>query len=293
VAGPTDERHGKYVFSIPPNISDTGSGWRMYLVSIYQFEQDDWDFANYHEEIFRLYKSAKRSCGGEGVFYKEVRELNAQEKGSVECIIDGITNTTHCPMTSSSASECLRYVPHKVETDYSLDRILLTFGSFYRSYVYDVGRADFYHHFEPLECNIENNTCVFSAFQRENIGNPFIVVLENVLSRDQIYFSDMIEISGFSELHDKAFAPCENLPCDGEIVIYQEVSQMVLGDGELEIKLDSYSLISPNEEGTEKSSKLTENNSQPGNKFSVVLLIIILIIFVTIIFIHQYKRPQV
>lgn len=242
MAGPTDERHGIITMVLPDGAIDHEGDWRLHIISIGQFEREGWTFPAHRENIITQYLITKRMCGGEGVFYNDVRELTAEERGSITCVIDGVMNDTHCNTTTSAIQECVRYIPYKIDDDYSHDRKLMTFKSFYDSYMYDIGRADFYHHYASESCAIENGTCVVRTFIREGMTNPMMMVLEDTLSRDNVYFSEPTVIGCYDDVYAATTSTCEQHPCDAEILCEQEISMIATDGNVLRIEFGDHAL---------------------------------------------------
>jgi len=293
LAGPIDDRKGHFIFNLSRNITMQGPGWKLYLVSVGQFEHDGWNFSDYHDQIKQKYIDAKNECGGTGVFYNTVRELTSEEQKSIVCTINGVTNYTHCNMTTSAKPSCIPLIDYKIETDYALNLNLLTFGSYYKSYVYDIKRADFYNHFAPLECTFINGTCELYAYQRDKIINPFIVVLENELTNDYVFFSDIVDISSFDLLNNQSFPVCENLPCYGEITVTQDITRIGINESDhnLTIKFGNYErtpISTPTPSDNVENETITSNQEVGYNNYNLLFKVIGPVLIVAIAMIAGY-----
>lgn len=286
MAGPTDERHGIITMVLPDGTIDSDGDWRLHIVSIGQFERDGWEFSAHKDDIITRYLAAKGTCGDEGVFYNEIRELTADERGSITCVIDGVMNDTHCNTTTSAIQDCIEYIPYKIEDDYAHDRKLMTFKSFYDSHMYDIGRADFYHHYATESCVIDNGTCVMRTFIREGMANPMMVVLEDTLSREKAYFSEPMNIGCYDAIDAATASTCEQYPCEAEIPCEEEIATIATDGTTLRIEFRDHAPqdLDEYDNGGNKSG----SNDKSRSIVQVVAIIIIICLIASILyFMHR------
>ena len=69
LAGPVSDKDITFNFQIPSEILTAGE-WKIYLVSIGEFEKDGWKFDNYSNTILDNYINFKKNCGSDNTFYE-------------------------------------------------------------------------------------------------------------------------------------------------------------------------------------------------------------------------------
>lgn len=205
-AGPTKNEDLTLIFDIPP---DLNGEWKLYFVSVGEFEKEGWNFTYYFETIKKEYIKSKESCGGYGAFYSEVYEMGDEERKHKGCEINGTYQEVYCFRTAAKNLSCRNLAEFKLNPKKVLD-----FGSFYDSYMWDIKRAGFYEHFSSSSCIIKNSTCKIELDKKSSPYNPYIIVLEKLDSKTQVYFSDKVEIKAAEIFYDGKIFPCKNEICE-------------------------------------------------------------------------------
>jgi hypothetical protein len=172
-AGPVSEKEIELSFSIPSNLS-LDNTWNIYLISVGEFNNNNWSFSQYYSKIKTDYISYKNNCGLNTSFYEEIYEMDEEERQHRACVINGTYQEIYCSRTSSNSQKCKNLIPYKIDEDNKM----LSFKSYYESYVWDIKRASQYHHFGLSNCKIINNSCSLTLNKLSEPYNPYIVVLE-------------------------------------------------------------------------------------------------------------------
>jgi len=203
LAGPMPLQDIAFSFQIPENALDNGE-WKIYVISIGEFEKDNWNFTNYYDKIKGDYLNFKKSCGTDNTFYVTTYKMNEEERKHKGRVINGTYQEIYCFKTITNKNQCANLIPYKINYKNELD-----FLSYYNSYMWDIKRADVYNHFEPSQCNIENNSCKFTIHKNSYPYNPYIIVLEKLNSTNEIYFSDKLNINDADLFYNKSIFPSD------------------------------------------------------------------------------------
>lgn len=207
-AGPIEEKDITLHFQIPLKISSQGE-WKMYLISIGEFDKSNWSFDEYSYAIIKNYTYFKENCGEDNTFYETIYKMSEEEKKHKGCVINGTYQEEYCFKTITDKAFCTSLTPYKINDKHTLD-----FGSYYNSYMWDIARADFYNHFELSQCGIINDSCSITIHKASTPYNPYITVLERLNSTDEVYFSDNIHIAGVNLFYNESLFACGYSGCD-------------------------------------------------------------------------------
>lgn len=248
-AGPTKNEDLTLIFDIP---ADLNGDWKLYFISVGKFENDGWKFTDYFEKIKKEYTKLKETCGGYGAFYREIYEMGDEERKHKGCEINGTYQEVYCFRTAAKNPVCSSLAEYKLNPDRVLD-----FGSFYDSYMWDIKRAEFYEHYSSSSCIIRNSTCEMKLDKKSSPYNPYLIVLEKIDSKTEVYFSDDVEIKAVKMFYDKNIFPCENDICENHAAAKIKVSEFeILETDFLKIKFmdGSESLNNQSENPAKKNS---------------------------------------
>ncbi len=249
-AGPTNNEDLTLLFDIPSNLDGE---WKLYFISVGEFEKEGWNFTGYFETIKKEYAKSKGSCGGYGAFYSEVYEMGDEERKHKGCEINGTYQEVYCFRTAAKDKKCSHLAEYKLNEEMVLD-----FGSFYDSYMWDIKRAGFYEHYSVSSCRIENSTCKMKLDKKSSPYNPYIIVLEELDSKTEVHFSGKVEIKAAEMFYDEKFFPCKNDICENHASAKIKVSEFkVLEPNFLKIKFNDETEI------------LSNNNENPMKKVSI------------------------
>ncbi|MGV8172346.1 MAG: hypothetical protein ACP5OA_06665 [Candidatus Woesearchaeota archaeon] len=236
-AGPIEDKDIIFTFNLPDSMSS--GEWRMYFISIGEFEKSNWSFNDYSDKIKNEYMAFKESCGKGDVFYETIYEMTPEEREHNGCVINGTYQEKYCFKTVSDNPTCTELIPYKIN-----DRNVLDFNTYYDSYMWDINRADFYNHFELSYCNIINDSCTFKIHKKSEPYNPYVVVLENINSTDGIYFSGPTIISEVETFYNESLFACDEPGCDVSIEKKLTVKKFeIIGPNVLIIQFEDWNII--------------------------------------------------
>jgi hypothetical protein len=134
--------------------------------------------------------------------------MSQEEREHKGCVINGTYQEVYCYKTVTNITECQPLAQYKLNDQKQLD-----FASYYNSYVWDIGRADQYHHYSASTCTITNSKCVMVLNKDSAPYNPYVAVLEKPNS-DEVFFSDEFSISAVELFSHDAIYDCESNDCD-------------------------------------------------------------------------------
>lgn len=240
LAGPISEKDITFSFTVSDNIFE---GSRLHFISIGEFNNDNWSFSDYYTKIKSDYSNYKVKCGASETFYEIIYEMSDVERQHKGCTINGTYQEVYCFKPTTDIDFCEPLAPHKINDDY-----ILTFDTYYNSYVWDIGRANQYNHFKVSTCLIEGNICNITFRKDMQPYNPFVVILE---TKDDVYFSERINIQALELFYEEPLFDCKPVGCD----IHQKAT----------IHLDNFNTQAPNifKIGFSDKYELTQENSTP------------------------------
>lgn len=178
--------------------------WNMYLISIGEFERDKWNFTTHYNNIKTNYLNLKKECGKDNTFYTTIYKMDEEERKHKGCVVNGTYQEVYCFKTITDNNYCSNLIPYKIN-----DKNELSFISYYNSYMWDINKADVYTHFELTYCTIKNNSCQLIIHKDSYPYNPYIMVLENINSTNEIYFSDKLTITDTDLFYNTAIFPSD------------------------------------------------------------------------------------
>jgi hypothetical protein len=211
LAGPVSDKDITFQVQIPKETLSKGE-WRIYLVSIGEFEKDNWKFDNYSNTIQTKYINFKKACGKNDTFYETLYKMSDEESKHKGCVVNGTYQEVYCFKTATDNKLCSDLIPYKINDNYNLD-----FGTYYNSYMWDINRAEFYNHFELSYCIVNNNSCTFKIHKSASPYNPYMIILEKLNSNEEIYFSNNTNITQTNLFYNESLFACEEPGCDVNI----------------------------------------------------------------------------
>ena len=235
VAGPTSTKDASFHFEIPGDVLSS-DGWRLYFISVGDFENDNWSFSQYRNRLENDYIDFKARCGVDGTFREIIYEMSAEERAHKGCTINGTYQEVYCFKASTDIPSCERLLPDKIDDAYRLD-----YKSYYDSSLWDIGRAEFYRHHALASCDIVDSECVFTIDRGAYPYNPFIVVAERLNSSEDIYFSTPMNISGMEVFSDDSLFSCgASYYCDVHVNVTLTLQAFeALPNNALRVRFDS------------------------------------------------------
>lgn len=250
LAGPVPLQDITFSFNIPEKTLDNGE-WKIYVISIGEFEKDNWNFTTNYNKIKYSYIDFKEECGTDKAFYVTVYKMDDEERKHKGCVINGTYQEVYCFKTVTNKDKCSSLTPYKINDKNNLD-----FLSYYSSYMWDINRADFYNHFEPSYCNVENNSCKFIIHKSSYPYNPYIIVLERLNSTNEIYFSNRLNINDVNLFYNESIFPTDAIMFHINLNVELNLTKLELKNSNiLKIEFNNQSKIMYNQNSTK-----TENS---------------------------------
>jgi hypothetical protein len=218
-AGPVSDKDITSTFKIPEKSSSAmqEGEWRIYFISVGEFEKGSWNFTAYYDKIKKDYTAYKQDCGRADTFYQKVYKMSDEEKQHKGCTINGTYQEEYCFKTVSNNPRCSALIPYNLEDLNGLDHGQLTFSAYYNSYMWGINRADTYNHFELSYCDVKNSSCTFKISKTSLPYNPYVAVLEKLNSTSEIYYSGKLNLEGANLFYNETLFYCSEAGCDVNI----------------------------------------------------------------------------